>query len=55
MFFLPRFWMGIAMEIGESVNAMQYMQPIFELLTEKLLFREFSKHFDAIFQLQKFV
>ena len=44
--------MGIAMEIGESVNAMQYMQPIFELLTGKVPFRTFSKHFGAIFQLQ---
>jgi hypothetical protein len=52
MFILPHFWISMAMEMGESGNAMQYMQPIFELLTEKLLFRLFSKHFGAIFQLQ---
>ena len=40
------------MKMGESWNAMQYMQPIFELLTKKLPFRTFSKHFGAIFQLQ---
>ena len=43
--FTVRLW---KMEMDESGNA---MQPIVELLTEKLLFRTFSKHFGAIFLL----
>ena len=36
-------------EMGESGNTMQYMQPIFELLTEKLLLLLFdSEHFQSI-------
>ena len=36
-------------ETGESENAMQHMQPIFELLTEKLLLLLFdSGHFQSI-------